>query len=136
MIAGLILFLSLAVLVEFSIAHWRSMWLAVAAQPLSQTLAAATGIADHAISADDFDRLVSTSQQLSPAGMRGGATSLKQVRAYYRVIRALDAICAKQMPALSAWTKRELVLCSRYAAVVLDQRINANLAFASEARNF
>jgi hypothetical protein len=136
MIAGLILFLSLAVLAEFSIAHWRSMWLAVAAQPLSQSLAAATGIADNAIGADDFERLVSTSQQLCPAGMGGGATSLKQVRAYYRVMRSLDGLCAKQMPAVSAWIKRELVLCSRYAAVVLDQRINANLAFASDARNY
>jgi hypothetical protein len=136
MIAGLILCLSVAVLTEFSVAHWRSMWLAVAAQPLSQSLSAATGIAENAIGADDFERLASTSQQLCPAGMGGGATSLKQVRAYYRVIRALDAICTKQVPALSAWTKRELVLCSRYAAVVLDQRINANLAFASDARNF
>ena len=136
MIAGLILFLSLSVLAEFSVAHWRSMWLGVAAQPISKSLSTATGIADNAIGADDFDRLVSTSQQLCPAGIGGGGTSLKQVRAYYRVIRAVDAICAKQIPALSAWTKRELVSCSRYAAVVLDQRINANLAFASDARNF
>jgi hypothetical protein len=135
MIAGLILFLSLAVLAEFSIAHWRSMWLAVAAQPLSVSLTAATGIAEGAIGADDFDRLVSTSQQLCPAGAEGGAW-LKQVRIYYRAVRALDAISSAKLPALSAWTKRELVLCSRYAAVVLDRRINANLAFASDAQSY
>ena len=135
MIAGVILFLSMAVLAEFSVAHWRSMWLAVAAQPLSQSLAAATGIADRAIGADDFERLVSTSQQLCPTGIGSSGTSLKQVRAYYRVMRALDGLCAKQMPALSAWIKTELVSCSRYAAVVLDQRINANVAFATNARN-
>ena len=136
MTAGLILFLSLAVLAEFSIAHWRSMWLAVAAQPLSKALSVATGIADSAIGADDFDRLVSTSRQLCPAGIGGGGTSLKQVSAYYRVMRALDTVCAHKVPPVSAWIKRELVSCSRYAAVVLDQRINANLAFASDARNF
>lgn len=136
MLAGLILLLSMAVLVEFSIAHWRSMWLAVAAQPLSTALSAATGIANDAIAAGDFDRLVSTSQQLCPAGLGGGGTSLKQVRAYYRIMSAVDTLCANKVPAVSAWIKRELVSCSRYAAVVLDQRINANLAFASNARNF
>lgn len=135
MIAGFILLLSMAVLVEFAIAQWRSMWMAVAAQPLSQSLEAATGIANDAISADDFDRLVSTSLQLCPTAREGGVW-MKEVRIYYRVIRALDAFSAEKFPALSAWTKRELVSCSKYAAAVLDQRINANLAFASDARNY
>ncbi len=68
MIAGLILFLSLSVLAEFSIAHWRSMWLAVAAQPLSKAVSVATGIADSAIGADDFDRLGPRRSSSAPQG--------------------------------------------------------------------
>lgn len=135
MTAGLILFLSLIVLVEFSIAQWRSMWMSVAAMPLSQSLEAATGITTDSIGADDFERLVSTSRQLCPTS-REGSVWMKEVRIYYRAMRALDSMCEKQIPPISAWAKKELVSCSRYAAVVLDQRINANLAFAAEVRNY
>jgi len=135
MVAALILLLSVGVLAEFSVAHWRSMWLAVAAQPLSQSLAAATGIANDAIGADDFERLVSTLRRISPTPREGGVW-LKEVRIYYRTMQALDAISVKKLPVLSAWAKHELVSCSRYAAVVLDQRINANLAFASDVQSF
>jgi hypothetical protein len=135
MIAGFILFLSMVVLVEFSIAQWRSMWMSVAAMPLSQSLQAATGIKNDAIGADDFERLVSTSRQLCPT-TREGSVWMKEVRIYYRAMRGLASMCEKQMPALSAWAKNELVSCSKYAAVVLDQRINANLAFAAEVRNY
>src|ERR1700722_8584837 len=106
MIAGFILLLSVAVLVEFSIAQWRSMWMSVAAMPLSQSLEAATGITTDSIGADDFERLVSTSRQLCPTS-REGSVWMKEVRIYYRAMRALDSMCEKQVPGLSAWAKKE-----------------------------
>jgi len=133
MTAALILILSIAILGEFSIAQWRSVWMAVAAQPLSRSLEAAVGLADNSIGANDFDRLVSASRELCPTA-REGSLWLKEVSLYYRVMRTVNAACAQTLPTVSAWTKKELVSCSRYAAVVLDQRINGSLSFASEAQ--
>jgi len=135
MIAALILVMSVGALAQFAIAQWRSMWLTVAAQPLSEYVQAATGISDAAISENDFDLLVRTSEQLSPSTQEGSLW-LREVGIYYRVIRALDAICAKQMSSFSGWAKSELVACSRYAAAVLDQRLNASFACALEVRSF
>jgi hypothetical protein len=135
MIAALILVMSVVALAQFAVAQWRSMWMTIAAQPLSDYVQAATGIADAAVSADDFDLLVRTSEQLSPAA-QGGNQWLREVSVYYRVIRALDAVCAKQFSGSSRWAKSELVACSRYAAAVLDQRLNSSFACASEVRGF
>jgi len=135
MIAALIFVLSVVALAQFAVAQWRSMWMTVATQPLSDYVQAATGIADAAISANDFDLLVRTSEQLSPASQERNLW-LREVRIYYRAIRALDAICTKRFAGVSRWAKSELVSCSRYAAAVLDHRLNSSFACASEVRGF
>jgi hypothetical protein len=135
MIAALILVMSVVALAQFAVAQWRSMWMTVATQPLSDYLQAATGIADGAISASDFDLLVRTSEQLLPASQERNVW-LREVSIYYRVIRAIDAICTKHFAGTAKWAKCELVACSRYAAAVLDQRLNSSFACASEVRSF
>jgi hypothetical protein len=135
MIAALILVMSVVALLQFAIAQWRSMWMTVAAQPLSEYVQAATGVSDAAISGKDFDLFVRTSEQLSPSAEEGSLW-LREVGIYYRVIRAFDAICAKQISSFSGWAKDELAACSRYAAAVLDQRLNSSFACASEVRSF
>ena len=135
MIAALILVMSVVALAQFAIAQWRSMWMTVAAHPISTHVQAATGVSDAAISANDFELFVRTSEQLSPSTQEGNLW-LREVGIYYRVIRAIDAICAKQIFGISAWAKEELTACSRYAAAVLDQRLNSSFACASEVRSF
>ncbi|MGH9712250.1 MAG: hypothetical protein ACRD5M_03015 [Candidatus Acidiferrales bacterium] len=135
MIAALILVMSMVALAQFAVAQWRSMWMTIAAQPLSGHLQAATGIAEEAIGANDFDLLVRTSEQVCPSN-EGRSVWLREVGIYYDVIRALDGLCGKQVAGLSNWAQTELTACSRYAAAVLDQRLNSNFAFASEVRNF
>jgi hypothetical protein len=127
MVAACILVLSVVLLVQFAVAQWRSMWTTVAAQPLSSTLQTATGIPSEAIGAQHFDLLARATEELPPP-LRGGNSWLREVRLYYRMVRGLDGICAKSFPSLSNWAKGELVTCSRYAAAVLDQRLNANMA--------
>lgn len=135
MIAALILVMSVVALAQFAIAQWRSMWMTVAAQPLTDYVQAATGISDAAISENDFDLFVRTSEQLSPSAQEGNLW-LREVSIYYRVIRALDGMCAEQISGLSDWAKNELVACSRYAAAVLDQRLNSSFTCAAEIRSF
>jgi hypothetical protein len=131
MIAICILVLSVAALIEFAVSQWRSMWLTVASQPLSDCLQAATGISADAITANDFDLLLRSNAELCPTVQQGNRW-LKEVKIYYRAVRALDAACEKNIPGVSSWAKNELVSCSKFVAAVLDQRLNDNLAYSSE----
>jgi hypothetical protein len=135
MIAILILAVSVTALVQFAVCQWRSMWITVAAQPLSECLQAAVGLAADQINSDHFELLARTSEQICPATQKEDVW-LREVRVYFHIVAGLDRLCEKHLPALSEWAETELVACARYAAAVLDQRLNANLAFASETRNY
>jgi hypothetical protein len=132
MIAALIVVLSVAALIQFAVTQWRAMWITIAEQPLSPFFTATTGIAVEQIGPDHFDVLTRTSEQLGASGKQGSLW-LKEVRVYYRIIRALKQFCEKQFPTFAAWANHELVACSLYAAATLDQRLSSHLAFASEA---
>ena len=135
MIALLILAISVTALVQFAVCQWRSIWITVAAQPLSECLQAAVGLAPGQIRSSHFELLARTSEQICPATQKQNVW-LREVRLYFRIVETLDRLCVKHMPAISEWAETELVACARYAAAVLDERLNANLAFASEMRNF
>ncbi len=135
MIALLILAVSVTALIQFAVCQWRSMWITVAAQPLSECLHAAVGLTPDQINSDHFELLARTSEQMCPATQKENVW-LREVRVYFHIVAGLDRMCEKHLPALSEWAETELVACARYAAAVLDQRLNANLAFASEMRNF
>jgi hypothetical protein len=135
MIALLILAISVTALVQFAVCQWRSIWITVAAQPLSECLQAAVGLAPGQIQSSHFELLARTSEQICPATQKQNVW-LREVRLYFRIVEALDRLCVKHIPAISEWAETELVACARYAAAVLDERLNANLAFASEMRNF
>ena len=130
MLAACILGMSVVLLVQFALAQWRSMWTTVAAQPLSTALETATGIRGEAIGAQHFDLLARASEELAPAPQSPNSW-LREVRWYFRLIRGIESLSVRTLPALSSWADGELATCSRYAAAVLDQRLNANLAYAS-----
>ena len=135
MIALLILVVSVTALAQFAVCQWRSMWISVAAQPLSECLQAAVGLAPSQIQSSHFELLARTSEQICPATQKQDVW-LREVRLYFRIVEALDRLCEKHIPAISEWAETELVACARYAAAVLDERLNANLAFASEMRSY
>jgi hypothetical protein len=135
MIALLILAVSVTALGQFAICQWRSMWITVAAQPLSDCLQSAVGLAAEQINSNHFELLARTSEQMCPATQKQDVW-LGEVRVYFRIVAVLNRFAEKHLPALSEWSETELVACARYAAAVLDQRLNANLAFASEMRNY
>ena len=131
MIAAFIVVLSAAALLQFAISQWRAMWITIAEQPLSEHFTTATGIVGDEIRADHFGLLTQMSEQVDASGKQSNLW-LKEVRIYYRTIRALNQFCEKQFPAIAAWANHELVACSLYAAATLDQRLSSHLAFASE----
>jgi len=130
MIALLILATSLVALIQFAIFQWRSVWHSVAAQPLSESVQTATGIPGDAIGADQFELLAQTCDRLCPSPTERNVW-LKELRMYFRALKALSRM-GTSIFSESSWIKSELTACARYAAVVLDQRLSANYAYATE----
>lgn len=121
MIPIFILGFSFFALAKFGIAQWRLILLSAADYQLSESLQFSTGIDGAAIGPRDFGKLKGFCDGLSPE-MKKTSSWLKEVSAYYRIIALVE-----NFPALSTWASREMQLCSRYAAVVLDQNLAMNL---------
>jgi hypothetical protein len=62
-------------------------------------------------------------------------SGLGLVRVYYRVIEGLDAFFGVKIPAFTAWSERERIICARYAAVQVDRRLQANLDLVASLRS-
>jgi len=131
MIAALILVFSTAALVRFGICQWRAMWLTVAARPLSDCLQAATGLDGKSLRAEDFYLSTKTSHYVSPAPHERNVW-LREVGVYFRIVSTIEKIAGKHVPGIANWAQSELISCAKYAAAVLDQRLNANLAYAAD----
>ena len=121
MIPVFILAFSVFALAKFGIAQWRLILLSAADYQLSESLHFSTGIDGAAIGPRDFGKLKGFCDSLSPE-MRKTSCWLKEVSLYYRIIALVE-----KLPALSTWANREMQLCSRYAAVVLDQNLAMNM---------
>jgi hypothetical protein len=130
MIAAFILVFSTVALVRFGICQWRAMWLTVAARPLSDYLQAATGVDAKRLRAEDFHLIAKTSHYVSPAPQERKVW-LREVGIYYRLVSAMERLAGRHIPALATWAQSELLSCAKYAAAVLDQRLNANLAYVA-----
>ncbi len=133
MIAALICVMSLAALIQFAVSQWRSIWVTIAAQPLSNALEAATGIANEAIGADHFEMLIRTSRQMGPSPQEGNLW-LKEVSVYYRALRTCVKLSGTKLPSVSNWANRELKECAKFAAAILDRRLSANFVYSSEGQ--
>lgn len=113
---------------QFAVAQWRSIWITIAAQPLSKALEAATGVASNAICAEHFEELVQALDQMPPSPQEGSLW-LKEVRIYHGIVQACLTLSGTIFPPLSNWARRELAECARFAAVIFDQRLNANFTY-------
>jgi hypothetical protein len=134
MIAALICVMSLAALVQFALSQWRAIWVTIAAQPLSSSLESATGIANDAIAAEHFDMLVQVSAQFDPSPQEGNLW-MKEVGIYYRVLRACQKLSMKALPSVAKWANEELTECAKFAAAILDRRLNSSIAYGTISRN-
>jgi len=134
MFAAILFTVSVAALGQFALFYWRAVLAGVAAQPLSDRLQEATGLASESLGAKDFYAVVSL-HELTPGLNKDDNGDLRIVRAYYGLIEAIGRLAGTKLPALAAWTQSEMVTCSRYVAVLMDQRLERNLACAAEVRS-
>jgi hypothetical protein len=121
MIPIFILSFSLFALVRFAISQWRLILVSAANYQLSGSLQQSTGIDGTTVGPQDFGKLRGFCEQLSPESKKTSSW-LKEVSLYYRIVALVE-----KLPSLSSWANREMQLCSRYAAVVLDQNLAMNL---------
>ena len=113
-------------LVKFGIAQWRAIWISSANQPISDSLQVETGIDGEAIGSRDFGSLLDLCDQLSP-GLKKTSPWLREVSIYYHAVAKLDQAFRLKVPSISTWANREMQVCSRYVAVLLDQSLSMNL---------
>lgn len=133
MFSAMLLVISIVALSQFAIYYWRAVVAGVAAQPVSDRVLEAARVEQGHLKGQDFETL-SGLHELTPALMRG-YNGLFGVRLYYRFTALLSSFVGRHLPAISAWTERERVICARYAAVQIDRRLQANLALAASLRS-
>jgi len=128
MISALMLVAALVGLAQFGVSYWRSVLASAAAQPLSERFRVASGLEYRTPVASDFKAIMSL-HRLTP-GFYNQPSRLHSLQTYYSVVNAL-----RKLPVLNHWAQSELATCSRYLAVIVDQRLSNNLACAAEMRS-
>ena len=128
MMAMILFLVSTVAFVQFGLYYWRATISGVAARAISDRIRIAAGITAASVEAQDF-RSILIIKDLSPV-LRGSVGSFRVIRSYYAIVSRLGEI----IPAMASWSKAEMTICSRYAAVLMDQHLENNLACAAKIR--
>ena len=133
MFAAMLFAISIVAVSQFAIYYWRAVLASVAAQPVSDQVLDAANVQNRVPVARDFAQLAGL-HDLTPElqGNRGG---LGLVRFYYGLTKAIDTLVGARVPVIAAWSEREGSICARYAAVLVDRRLQMNLAMAASIRS-
>jgi len=133
MFSAMLLAISVVALSQFAIYYWRAVLAGVAAQPVSDRVLAAAQVENGRLTPEDFQTLAGL-HDLTP-DLHPNRSGLGLVRLYYKVIEGLDVILGTKAPAFAVWSERERVICTRYAAVQVDRRLQASLELAASLRS-
>jgi hypothetical protein len=137
LIAILIFVTSLAATVQFGVFIWRTGLLRVAAQPVPDSGLAAE-LSANLLKTNDFAAARAV-QSLCPELESNPVPKLRSVRLYFGFLKISkkigDFVVAPGAPGFGGWTGREMALCTRYATVVLSQRLERNRALCEAARS-
>jgi len=128
MVPAVVLLISVLTMCQFGLYYWRALLAGVAAEPISDRVRVAARLEEQEPSAANFDEILSLIE-LTPGF--GGSNGLAPVRAYFSVVSFLGRVI---LP-LSAWSEREKLVCTRYAAALLDRRLERVEAFAAASRS-
>jgi hypothetical protein len=133
MFAAMLFAISIVALMQFAAYYWRAMLAGAAAQPVSERVLEAAGVANGQLTGQDFRTLL-TLHNVTPE-LSSVSNGLRSVRLYYRLVDTIGALAGTRLPAIAAWSKRETAVCARYAAVQIDRRWQANLELAASLRS-
>jgi hypothetical protein len=133
MFSAMLFAIAIVALAQFALYYWRAVLTGVASQPISTRVLEAAQVAHPTLRGADFDRLAGL-LALTPE-LRGSGDSLGFVRVYYHFVGKIDQLFGSLSPAVTLWSESERALCTRYAAVQVDRRLEANLAQAASLRS-
>ncbi|HTZ32613.1 MAG TPA: hypothetical protein VMH31_09160 [Methylomirabilota bacterium] len=133
MFAAMLFAISIVALAQFALYYWRAVLSGVASQPVSSAVFEAVHVPETELCGSDFEKLASL-LDLTPE-LRGAQGGLGSVGLYYKFVGKISELFGKLSPALTAWSEQERVLCARYAAVLVERRLESNLAQAASMRS-
>jgi len=133
MFSAMLLAISIVALSQFALYYWRAVLAGVASQPVSDRVLVAAHIENGRLTPQHFQTLAGL-HDLTP-DLNPNKSGLGLVRVYYRFIEGLDAILGKRISTFAVWSERERTICARYAAVLVDRRLQANLDLAASLRS-
>lgn len=100
----------------------------VSALPVSDRVRAAAGITTPTVDAQDLNSILRTHELLPD--LRGSGDSFRALRAYFAVVEKLGRL----IPWMAKWSKNEMTMCVRYAAVKVDQHLERNRTWSDQMR--
>jgi hypothetical protein len=133
MFALMILAFSVVALSQFALNYYRALLVGAASQPISEEVLAAACVENRQVLGCDFKTFTQL-HDLTP-DLQPRRRGLGLVQTYYRVVETIGSLASQRMPAIAAWSERELATCARYVAVLIDRRLQSNLALAAAARS-
>ncbi len=113
---------------QFGIYYWRVSVAAISRAPISNRVRVAAGISTDSLSPRDF-RAILNVHDLTPH-LRGPGGKFRAIRAYYLAVERLGRF----IPPVTGWAEAEMTMCSCYLAVLLDQHLDRNMAWAVRMR--
>jgi hypothetical protein len=133
MFAAMLFATSTVAITQFGMYYWRAVLASVASQPVSESVLAAISAENRPLQAADFVQFAGLHALTADLSPRGGGLGL--VRFYYGLTRALNMMVGVRVPVVAQWIEREGSICARYAAVQIDQRLQANMELAAALRS-
>jgi hypothetical protein len=133
MFSALLLAISMAALAQFGVFYWRALVAGIAAQPISEQVLAAAKVGSETMRGEDY-RSLAQLHKLTP-DLCAKSSGLGLVPLYFKLMHAVGTLAAGRVATLADWAESERALCARYAAVQVDRRLQANMAFAAAMRS-
>ena len=128
MIAAILFCLSVAALGQFGLYYWRASIANTANRQISDRVKVAAGIPAAPVTSRDFRAILSVND-LTP-NLRGPCSTYRAIRAYYLVVEKIGRL----IPPATDWAEAEMAMCSRYAAVLVDQHLERQMDCATQMR--
>jgi hypothetical protein len=133
MFSAMFFAISIVALMQFGLYYWRAVLTSVAAQPIPADILEAVQVEESNLTGSDFEKLASV-LALTPE-LKHSRANLGFVPLYYKLVGRVAELFGNIAPALTSWSEQERLLCARYAAVQIGQRLEANLAQAVSIRS-
>lgn len=134
LVAAFIFVISSAAMVQFALFTWHAGLLRLASEPLAADFDSAALVTTNPFPVNNF-REAEAVQNLCPELRGTSAPKLGTVRLYYQFLQFLGSL-SESMTTPNGWAQREMALCTRYANVVLSQRMVRNQAMLAEVRSY